>query len=122
MPSRVIGWSGTITVEGTAVPIRNLTITRSSTEVDVTAHGDTKITSIPGRVKRGGSFEAYVGDSQGGIVTAMETIALATPLTLVWNGIPSLTMDIVITSCEFAYAADDAAIYSVQFAETQVIS
>lgn len=119
--TRVVGWGGTITVEGVSVPIRNLTISRQASEVDVTAHGDSRNFAIPGRVKRGGSFEAYVGTAQGGIVSQMESPTLATPLTLVYNGTPALTMDIAVTSCEFAYAADDAAIYTVTFVESVVI-
>jgi hypothetical protein len=122
MPSRIVGWGGTLTIETLAIPIRNLTITRQSSEVDVTAHGDTKLFSIPGRVKRGGTFEAYVGNNHGTIVNAMETINLANPLSMAWNGEPSLSMEIAITGCDFAYAADDASVYTVTFVETAVIS
>lgn len=121
--SRIVGWGGTITVEGVSIPIRNLTISRQSSEVDITAHGDTRIFSIPGRVKRGGSFEAYVsGATQAGIVSQMETPTLSTPLTLVTTNVtPSLTMEIAITSCEFSYAQDDAAVYTVTFVETAIL-
>lgn len=122
MPSRIVGWGGTLTIETQAIPIRNLTITRQSSEVDVTAHGDTKMFSIPGRVKRGGTFEAYVGNNHGTIVTAMESINLANPASLVWTGEPNLSMEITITGCDFAYAADDASVYTVTFVETAVIS
>lgn len=122
MPSRVMGWGGTLTIEGTSVPIRSLSITRQAEEVDVTSHSDTKKFAVPGRVKRGGTFEAYVGDSHGTVVSAMESINLANPASIVWSGPPSLSMDVAITSCEFAYAMDDAAIYTVTFVETAVIS
>lgn len=122
MPSRIVGWGGTLTIESQSIPIRNLTITRQSSEVDVTAHGDTKMFSIPGRVKRGGTFEAYVGNNHGTIVTAMESINLANPPTMVWSGEPALTMEIAITGCDFAYAADDASVYTVSFVETAVIT
>lgn len=122
MPSRIVGWGGTLTIETLAIPIRNLTITRQSSEVDVTAHGDTKLFSIPGRVKRGGTFEAYVGNNHGTIVTAMETINLSNPLSMAWNGEPSLNMEIAITGCDFAYASDDASVYTVTFVETAVIA
>jgi len=122
MPSRVVGWGGTLTIENGAIPIRNLTITRQASEVDVTAHGDTKMLSMPGRVKRGGSFEAYVGNNHGNVVSAMETINVANPATLLWNGEPALTMDITITGCDFSYAADDAAVYTVTFVEALVVT
>jgi hypothetical protein len=122
MPSRVMGWGGTLSIEGTSVPIRSLSITRQAEEVDVTSHSDARKFSVPGRVKRGGTFEAYVGDSQGTVVSAMESINLANPASIVWSGPPALSMEVTITSCELAYAMDDAAVYTVSFVETVVIS
>ena len=67
MPARAMtGWGGSLTFKATgsgtavAIPVRNVQITRQASEFDLTAHGDTKMYAGPGRVKRGGTLEAYV--------------------------------------------------------------
>jgi|688.fasta_scaffold26771_8 hypothetical protein len=119
MPSRVVGWGGTLTFGGTAIPVRNVTITRQTQEIDVTAHGDTSVKSGPGRVKRGGTFEAYVGTGHANVVTAIETPTWASLPTLSFNdaGGNTHSMEVIVTSAEFSYAAEDAAVYTVTFVE-----
>lgn len=116
----MIGWGGTLTIGGTSIPVRNVQITRQASEFDLTAHGDTNVYGGPGRVKRGGSFEAYLGAATNGVTTAIETPNLATPAVLVFTNSlgTSTTMNIIVTGADQTHASDDAAIYAVTFTET----
>ena len=127
MAARAIpGWGGSLTVGGTAIPVRSVTITRQASEFDITAHGDTKVFSGPGRVKRGGSFEAYVSSGiQSAISNAIETPNLATPASLTFTpatGGSAVTMNVIITGADQVHGSDDAAIYSVTFTETMALA
>ena len=129
MPTRAItGWGGTLTftVSGGSVktiPVRNVTIERQASEFDMTALSDTKIFSGPGRVKRTGSFEAYLSSETSTIITAIETISgttLATPssLTFTDSAGTATTLSIIITGANQTHSNEDAAIFSVTFSET----
>lgn len=129
MPTRAItGWGGTLTftVSGGSVktiPVRNVNIERQASEFDMTSLSDTKIFSGPGRVKRSGSFEAYLSSETATIITAIETISgttLATPssLTFTDSGGTATTMSIIITGANQTHSNEDAAIFSVTFSET----
>ncbi len=126
MPARVLGWGGTLTIEGTQFSVRNVQITRQASEIDITDHSDTKTFSLPGRVKRGGSFEAYVGNGHGGVISGMEGgYSPSAPASLVWtetSGGTSVSMEIAITGADLVFSGDDAAIFNVSFVETKVIS
>lgn len=128
MPTRAItGWGGslTLTVGGTAktIPVRNVQIDRQASEFDMTQLSDTKILSGPGRVKRSGSFEAYVSSETDGIITAIETISgtsLLTPASLTFtdSAATATTMSVIITGANQTHSNEDAAIFSVTFSET----
>ena len=128
MATRAItGWGGSLklTIGGAekTIPVRNVTIERQASEFDMTALSDTKIFSGPGRVKRSGSFEAYVCTETAGIVTAIETISstsLTTPAQLVFTDSASTatTLSIIITGANQTHSSEDAAIFSVTFSET----
>lgn len=120
MARAITGWGGSLTIGGTAIPVRNVTITRQASEFNLTAHGDTKMYSGPGRVKRGGSCEAYVSANTNGIATNIES-SPATPASIVWTpatGGDALTMNIIITGADQTHSSEDAAIYSITFTET----
>lgn len=119
-----VGWGGTLTLGGTSIPVRNVQISRQGSEFDLTAHGDTNVYSGPGRVKRGGSFEAYVSSSTNGVTTTIETPNLATPAVLVFTdaGSVATTLNVIITGADQTHASDDAAIYAVTFTETIALS
>lgn len=123
------GFGGTLTFKvgaGAAVgiPVRNVTVSRQASEYDMTALSDTKIFSGPGRVKRGGSFEAYFGTLASGITTAIETVDLTTPAILVFTNAAGTaeTLNVIITAADLKYDGADAVIYSVTFAETVSIT
>lgn len=129
MPTRAItGWGGTLTItpsggSATTIPVRNVNIERQASEFDMTALSDTKMFAGPGRVKRTGSFEAYISSVTGGITTAIETISgttLATPMSLTFTDSASTatTMSIIITGANQTHSNEDAAIFSVTFSET----
>jgi len=120
MPAAITGWGGSLTIGGATVKVRNVQITRQASEFDLTAHGDARMFSGPGRVKRGGSCEAYIGGGTNGIAAIIETPNLATPAQLVFtdSAAASITMNVIITGADQTHAADDAAIYSITFTET----
>lgn len=127
MPARAMtGWGGTLTFKATgsgtavAIPVRNVQITRQASEFDLTAHGDTKMYAGPGRVKRGGTLEAYVPVSSDGFVTAIETPSLTSPAVLAFTDSASnaITMNVIITGADQTHAADGAATYQISFTET----
>ena len=132
MPTRAItGWGGTLTItpsggNATTIPVRNVNIERQASEFDMTSLSDTKMFAGPGRVKRTGSFEAYISSVTGGITTAIETISgttLATPMSLTFSDSASTatTMSIIITGANQTHSNEDAAIYSVTFSETVTV-
>lgn len=101
-------------------------IDRQASEFDMTQLSDTRMFAGPGRVKRTGSFEAYISSVTGGITTAIETISgatLATPMSLTFTDSASTatTMSIIITGANQAHVGEDAAIYSVTFSETVTV-
>lgn len=120
MPRAIKGWGGSLTIGGTSIPVRNVTITRQATEFDMTAHSDTKIFSGPGRVKRGGSCEAYVSTGTDGIDDIIESPNLSTPASLTFTDSNSAatTMSVIITGADQTHSANDAAIYNITFTET----
>jgi len=133
MPRAMTGWGGLLTfkkstangVTAVTIPVRNVSLTRQASEFNTTAHGDAVQTSGPGRVKRGGSLEAYVSADTAGFVDAIETPVLASPAQLVWkdssqnvaNG-GNLTMLVIITGADQTHSSEDAAIFSITFTET----
>jgi hypothetical protein len=132
MPTRAItGWGGTLTItpsggSATTIPVRNVNIERQASEFDMTSLSDTKMFAGPGRVKRTGSFEAYISSVTGGITTAIETISgatLATPMSLTFTDSAgtATTMSIIITGANQTHSNEDAAIYSVTFSETVTV-
>jgi len=127
MPARaILGFSGSLTFKPTSagaavtIAVRSVNITRQASEFDLTAHGDAVMFSGPGRVKRGGSLEAYVASASAGFITAIETPNLASPAVLSFTdgGNTTTTLDVIITGADQTHAAEDAAIYSVTFTET----
>jgi hypothetical protein len=132
MPTRAItGWGGTLSItpsggSATTIPVRNVNIDRQASEFDMTALSDARMFAGPGRVKRTGSFEAYISSVTGGITTAIETISgttLATPMSLTFTDSASTatTMSIIITGANQTHSNEDAAIYSVTFSETVTV-
>ena len=120
MPRAITGYGGTLTLGGTTIYVRNVQITRQSSEVDITAHDHTKQFSMAGRVKRGGSFEAYVGSSTSGLAAYMESPNPATPpqLSFTDSGGTQTQLYVVLTGADQTHGADGAATYQVSFVES----
>lgn len=129
MPTRAItGWGGTLTFTASGgsaktIPVRNVTIERQASEFDMTQLSDTRIYSGPGRVKRTGSFEAYLSSETSTIITAIETLngtTLNAPASLTFTDSASTatTMSIIITGANQTHSLEDAAIFSITFSET----
>lgn len=124
MANAMKGWGGSLTIGGTTIPVRSVTITRQASEFDITAHGDTKMFSAPGRVKRGGSCEAYVSSGTNGIDDIIETPNLGSPAALVFNDSAgaNISIDVIITGADQTHSSGDAAIYSITFTETKALT
>jgi hypothetical protein len=127
MAARAItGWGGSLTIGGTAIPVRNVTITRQASEFNLTAHGDAKQFAGPGRVKRGGSCEAYVSSAvETAVAGIIDTPNLASPASLVFTpstGGTAITMSVIITGADQTHSSEDAAIYSLTFTETLTLA
>ena len=126
MAARAItGWGGSLTIGGTTIPVRNVTITRQASEFNITAHGDTKQFAGAGRVKRGGSCEAYVNSAvESAVAGIIEAPNLATPASLSFTGAGagSVTMSVIITGADQTHSSEDAAIYSITFTETLALA
>lgn len=120
MPRAIKGWGGSLTIGGTSIPVRNVTITRQASEFDMTAHGDDKMYSGPGRVKRGGTCEAYVSTGTANIETQIEEPDMSAPVELDFTDSDGggITMYVIITSAEQTHSSNDAAIYTIAFTET----
>ncbi len=128
MPSRAItGWGGSLKLKlgsntELTIPVRNVNIERQASEFDMTALSDTRMFAGPGRVKRTGSFEAYISTQTVDITAAIETINMASTALMVLTFTDSAstvtTMNIIITGANQTHSAEDAAIYSVTFSET----
>lgn len=124
MARGITGWGGTLSLGGATVAVRNVQITRQASEVDITAHGDTKQYAIAGRVKRGGSFEAYVGGGTSNVANLIESPNYATPASLTFTdgGGTATTMNVIITGADQTHASDSAATYQVTFVETMALA
>lgn len=126
MPARAItGWGGSLTIGGVAIPVRSVTISRQASEFNITAHGDARMYSAPGRVKRSGTCEAYVNSAvETSISTIIESPNLTTPATLSFSGAGAggVSMSVIITSAEQTHSSEDAAIYSISFTETLALA
>jgi hypothetical protein len=124
MPRAIPGFGGSLTLGGTTLYAKDITITRQAAEYDITALGDAKMLSGPGRVKRGGSATVYVGGSANAIVAAIETPTLATPASLVFtdaNG-TATTLAVIITGADQQYDGQGAATWSISFTETVALT
>lgn len=124
MARAIKGWGGTLTIGGSSIPVRNVTITRQASEFDITAHGDTKMLSAPGRVKRGGTLEAYVSTGTDGIDDLIDTPNIASPATLVFTdgGGTATSLVVIVTGADQTHSSNDAAIYSISFTESVAIT
>lgn len=124
MPRAIKGWGGTLTIGGTSIPVRNVTITRQASEFDITAHSDSKMLSAPGRVKRGGTLEAYVSTGTDGIDDLIDTPNIASPATLVFTdaGGTATSLVVIVTGADQTHSSNDAAIYSISFTESVAIT
>lgn len=118
------GFGGSLTLGGTTLYAKDITITRQASEYDITALGDTKQLSGPGRVKRGGSATVYVGAATANIVSAIETPSLTTPASLVFTdgaGVAT-TLTVHITGADQSHDGQGAATWSITFVETVALT
>lgn len=120
MPRAMPGWGGTLTLGGTTLTCKDITITRQASEFDVTALTDSNQYSGPGRVKRGGSANVYVGNGTTAIVNAIQQPSLATPAALVFTdyGGTVTTLNVIITGADQSHDGTGAAMWSITFTET----
>jgi hypothetical protein len=106
-------------IDSTTLYAKSVDITRQASEIDITALSDTKILSAPGRVKRGGSAEVYVGTGDAAIVSAVESANLTSPPVLTFAG---ESIKIHITGADKSYSGDGAAMWKISFVETVALT
>lgn len=123
MPRAMPGWGGSLTLGGTTLTCKDITITRQASEFDMTALGDTKQLAGPGRVKRGGSANVYVGNGTTAIVNAIETPNVTTPAALVFTDYSgtATTLNVIITGADQSHDGTGAAMWSITFTETAAL-
>lgn len=117
------GYGGTMTVNSQTVPVQNVTVDFSRSEVDVTATTDTHTISMAGRISRKVSCTALVTSSTEAVIAAVmaEAAGTAPSVGLTWNDGNGSTITITKVMCVSAsksYDNSGAATVSFQFAES----
>lgn len=117
------GYGGTMTVNSAALPVQNVTVDISRSEIDVTKSDDLHTVSMAGRVSRKVSCTALVTSATEALITAVMTEAAGTApaVSLSWNdgnGASISISKVMCVSASKSYDNSGAATVSFQFAES----
>jgi hypothetical protein len=115
------GYGGTLTVNGAALPVQNVTIDLSRAEMDVTATTDNYTLTMSGRISRRVSCTALVTTATENLITAVMNVAAGTQVALSWadgNGVTTSISKVMCVSASRSYDNQGAATVSFQFAES----
>jgi hypothetical protein len=115
------GYGGTLTVNGAALPVQNVTIDLSRAEMDVTATTDNYTLAMSGRITRRVSCTALVTSATESLITAVMNTAAGTQVALSWADGNGVTTSIAKVMCVSASRSSDnqgAATVAFQFAES----
>jgi len=115
------GYGGTLTVNGAALPVQNVTIDLSRAEMDVTATTDTYTLAMSGRITRRVSCTALVTSATENLITAVMNVAAGTQVALSWadgNGVTTSIAKVMCVSASRSYDNQGAATVAFQFAES----
>jgi hypothetical protein len=115
------GYGGTLTVNGAALPVQNVTIDLSRAEMDVTATTDNYTLAMSGRITRRVSCTALVTTATENLITAVMNVAAGTQVALSWadgNGVTTSIAKVMCVSASRSYDNQGAATVAFQFAES----
>ena len=115
------GYGGTLTVNGAALPVQNVTIDLSRAEMDVTATTDNYTLAMSGRITRRVSCTALVTSATESLITAVMNVASGTQVALSWadgNGVTTSIAKVMCVSASRSYDNQGAATVAFQFAES----
>jgi hypothetical protein len=115
------GYGGTLTVNGSALPVQNVTIDLSRAEMDVTATTDNYTLAMSGRITRRVSCTALVTSATESLITAVMNVLPATQVALSWadgNGVTTSIAKVMCVSASRSYDNQGAATVAFQFAES----
>jgi hypothetical protein len=115
------GYGGTLTVNGAALPVQNVTIDLSRAEMDVTATADNYTLAMSGRITRRVSCTALVTTATENLITAVMNVAAGTQVALSWadgNGVTTSIAKVMCVSASRSYDNQGAATVAFQFAES----
>ncbi len=115
------GYGGTLTVNGAALPVQNVTIDLSRAEMDVTATTDNYTLAMSGRITRRVSCTALVTSATESLITAVMNVAAGTQVALSWadgNGVTTSIAKVMCVSASRSYDNQGAATVAFQFAES----
>ena len=115
------GYGGTLTVNGAALPVQNVTIDLSRAEMDVTATADNYTLAMSGRITRRVSCTALVTSATESLITAVMNVAAGTQVALSWadgNGVTTSIAKVMCVSASRSYDNQGAATVAFQFAES----
>jgi hypothetical protein len=115
------GYGGTLTVNGSALPVQNVTIDLSRAEMDVTATTDNYTLAMSGRITRRVSCTALVTSATESLITAVMNVAVGTQVALSWadgNGVTTSIAKVMCVSASRSYDNQGAATVAFQFAES----
>jgi hypothetical protein len=115
------GYGGTLTVNGSAIPVQNVTIDLSRAEMDVTATTDTYTLAMSGRITRRVSCTALVTSATESLITAVMNVLPGTQVALSWsdgNGVSTSIAKVMCVSASRSYDNQGAATVAFQFAES----
>lgn len=115
------GYGGTLTVNGAALPVQNVTIDLSRAEMDVTATTDNYTLAMSGRITRRVSCTALVTTATENLITAVMNTAAGTQVALSWadgNGVTTSIAKVMCVSASRSYDNQGAATVAFQFAES----
>jgi hypothetical protein len=115
------GYGGTLTVNGSALPVQNVTIDLSRAEMDVTATTDNYTLAMSGRITRRVSCTALVTSATESLITAVMNVLPATQVALSWadgNGATTSIAKVMCVSASRSYDNQGAATVAFQFAES----
>jgi hypothetical protein len=115
------GYGGTLTVNGSALPVQNVTIDLSRAEMDVTATTDNYTLAMSGRITRRVSCTALVTSATESLITAVMNVASGTQVALSWadgNGVTTSIAKVMCVSASRSYDNQGAATVAFQFAES----
>jgi hypothetical protein len=117
------GYGGSLTINGAAIPVQNVTIDHSRQEIDITSTGDLTTFAMAGRVTRKLSCTALVTTATETALTLLVDTTTDTKTVVAWldgNSGIGHSMTCLLTSASRSYDGQGAATINFSFSEARV--